>query len=88
MRRIGMWLVLFGAVSAMAAERSFCDLGEALNAGDSTNGGFWSIAGRANAVVCDSSSSVVSVATAPGSRLVSDGISLCSIPGGMTIILR
>ena len=76
------------AAVAFAAERSFCDLGSALNPNDNTNGGFWSIANRANAVVSDSSFSAVSVVTAPGSRQVTNGMNLYSIPAGIIISFR
>lgn len=82
--------LLCNAVSflSFAAERSFCDLGKALNPADNTNGGFWSIANRDNAVVYDSSSSAVSVTTAPGSRRISAGTNLYSVPAGIIIGFR
>ena len=82
-------VVLLCVTTAMfAAERSFCDLGAALNPNDNTNGGFWSIANRANAVVSDSASSAVSVVTAPGSRQATNGMNLYSIPAGSIISFR
>ena len=81
-------MLLCGAAAVFATERSFCDLGAALNPNDNTNGGFWSIANRANAVVSDSSSSANSVVTAPGSRQATNGMNLYSIPAGIIISFR
>ncbi len=81
-------MLLCGSAAVFAAERSFCDLGAAPNPNDNTNGGFWSIANRANAVVSDSASSAVSVVTAPGSRQATNGMNLYSIPSGIIINFR
>ena len=81
-------MLLCVTTAMFAAERSFCDLGAALNPNDNTNGGFWSIANRANAVVDDSSFSADSVVTAPGSRQATNGMNLYSIPAGIIISFR
>ena len=84
---VSLWALAVGATSAVTGERSFCDMGAALDPNDPTNGGFWTVA-RANAVVCDSSASVSAVVVAPGSALKSSGTDMdTTTPGGIIIVM-
>lgn len=76
-----------GAASAVTGERSFCDMGAALDPNDPTNGGFWTVT-RADAVVCDSSMSAASVVVSPGSALSSSGTDMDTTTPGASIVVK
>ena len=88
------FLPLFAAavVASMSfgAERMFCDLGAALDESDHTNGGFWTIDNRADAIVFDATRQTSSSAViAPGSAGASIGRNLnTAAPSGYAVILR
>lgn len=82
---VSLCVLAGGAVSVVTGERSFCDMGAALNPADPTNGGFWTVT-RANAVVCDSSASVSAVVVAPGNALKSSGTDMDTTAPGAVIL--